>query len=532
MPDFTFTSPDNKQYTVSGPDGATKEQAFQILQSQLGASQPPAMSGKDQAIDIAKGAGSGLAEGTMSLAGMPGDIGSLMGQGVDYLGSKVAAPDKVAQFKAMAKGYLAGNPLTAGPAAMFQSAPTTQQIGDFVKTNVGELPQPETTAGKITQTAASFVPSMIGGPESLATKALTRVIAPTIGTEAAGALSGDNPYARMAGAVAGGVAGLKGAETLAARSAAKAAPTSQMVKDAATGGYDALTSRNVATPLAPGTLSNVADDIRTTLNQKGIRPSNAGSIHAAVNEIESPATAGAPDVADLVAFRQNIKDQLGKHDTNKAGAYVALNKIEQAIEQNSPGTMADLRQADKNYAGFKASESLDKRVIKAEDSAAGANSGLNFGNRVRQKVEQYLNGNEAKYLSAENKDALQQFVKGTVTQNTTRLVSNLLGGGGGIGATALGLAGAGVAGEYSGHPELAAIPLAGLGTRMAYNRMMANAAKNVGAGIRSRSPLGMQMAGGAPALPQTTSPQLQALISALLGSSAMQPVNQVPQYQR
>lgn len=35
MPDFTFTSPDGKNYTVSGPEGATKEQAFQILQQQI-----------------------------------------------------------------------------------------------------------------------------------------------------------------------------------------------------------------------------------------------------------------------------------------------------------------------------------------------------------------------------------------------------------------------------------------------------------------------------------------------------------------
>lgn len=42
MPDFTFTSPEGKSYTVSGPAGATKEQAFQILQGQLKA--PPAPS--------------------------------------------------------------------------------------------------------------------------------------------------------------------------------------------------------------------------------------------------------------------------------------------------------------------------------------------------------------------------------------------------------------------------------------------------------------------------------------------------------
>jgi hypothetical protein len=36
MPTFTFTSPDGKSYDVQGPDGATKEQAFQILQQRLG----------------------------------------------------------------------------------------------------------------------------------------------------------------------------------------------------------------------------------------------------------------------------------------------------------------------------------------------------------------------------------------------------------------------------------------------------------------------------------------------------------------
>ena len=36
MPSFTFTSPEGKKYTVNGPEGATKEQAFEMLQKQLG----------------------------------------------------------------------------------------------------------------------------------------------------------------------------------------------------------------------------------------------------------------------------------------------------------------------------------------------------------------------------------------------------------------------------------------------------------------------------------------------------------------
>lgn len=40
MPSFEFTSPEGKKYTVNGPDGATKEQAFSMLQAQLGQGSP------------------------------------------------------------------------------------------------------------------------------------------------------------------------------------------------------------------------------------------------------------------------------------------------------------------------------------------------------------------------------------------------------------------------------------------------------------------------------------------------------------
>jgi hypothetical protein len=36
MPTFVFTSPDGKKYSINGPEGATEEQAWSILQSQLG----------------------------------------------------------------------------------------------------------------------------------------------------------------------------------------------------------------------------------------------------------------------------------------------------------------------------------------------------------------------------------------------------------------------------------------------------------------------------------------------------------------
>lgn len=46
MPIFEFTSPDGKTYEVTGPEGATEEQAFQMLQQQI-AAQPTVQTSKD-----------------------------------------------------------------------------------------------------------------------------------------------------------------------------------------------------------------------------------------------------------------------------------------------------------------------------------------------------------------------------------------------------------------------------------------------------------------------------------------------------
>jgi hypothetical protein len=54
MPDFTFTSPEGKKYTVSGPPGATPEQAYGVLQKQLAAG-PPAPAEPNPAFPRTKG---------------------------------------------------------------------------------------------------------------------------------------------------------------------------------------------------------------------------------------------------------------------------------------------------------------------------------------------------------------------------------------------------------------------------------------------------------------------------------------------
>jgi hypothetical protein len=486
-----------------------------VLDQTTASALPPGFvldSGPSMAEDAAKSVGAGLANATAGTLGMAGDVRSLLSAGTSALGDKLGvSADRVQMFKdIMSKA--AG---MTGAGSVLANAPTSQQIKQSAADPIVSPDyEPKTVAGGYLKTGAEFLPGMLaGGPRALLPRLATNVAAPAIASETAGQITKGTdaePYARIGAALLGGAGATRAVNSMAGSRAIKAAtPSLDAVKDEATNAYTALTNRNVATPLPQSALDNLASDITTTLNSRGIRPSNAASIHAAIDEIKTPATAGAADVADLVAARQSIKELLGKHDTNKAGAYVALNKIERAIEQNSSGTMTALKEADKNYSAFKGAEALDKRVAKAELRAAGENSGANIGNKIRQNITTYLGSNEAKYLSAETKADLEKIVRGTASQNTMRAAANLLGGGGGLGMLAGGAAGY----QAGGWPAAVAGAAAGRGFKIANNRSVMKQAERAAEAVRRRSPLGQQ---NPPLIPPQPNPLLGGLLSALL----------------
>jgi hypothetical protein len=165
-----------------------------------------------------------------------------------------------------------------------------------------------------------------------------------------------------------------------------------------------------------------------------------------------------------------------------------LGKIEGAIEAASPGTMKTIREADRNWSAVRANEALDSKLARADLRAAGADSGMNVGNKIRQKVADLLLSSEARYLSAETKADLEKIVRGTASQNAMRHVANFFGGGGGIGMLASGTAGY----EAGGWPGALAAAAAGRGFKIINNRSVGNQAAQVARNIRLRSPLGQQ----------------------------------------
>lgn len=135
--------------------------------------------------DIVSSAASGLAEGLVGLAGLPGDAIDVGTQALDSL-----AGTRTHEGFGRAAGAHAGS----------------EALRAHLERLTGPLHAPQTRAGRYAQTIAGFAPLAIGGPQGLAARLVTRALIPGAASEAAGqATEGSEaePVARAAGAVAG-----------------------------------------------------------------------------------------------------------------------------------------------------------------------------------------------------------------------------------------------------------------------------------------------------------------------------------------
>jgi hypothetical protein len=270
----------------------------------------------DTGIDALKSLGTGLAKGAIGLAGLPGDLSELGARGLDYATRGV--------------GNLIGQDIAPRPAQ--EPLLGSGQIQNAVEGVTGKFYEPQTTTGNYAQTAGEFLPNMIGGPGSIATKLLTRVAAPALASEGAGQLtkgSALEPLARFGGAVLGGA----GAAKLAAP-ARIAVPTTDALGNAATAAYQHPTV--AALELNPSSMKFAASKITGGLNTKGFRELTAPQTYGLVKELETPlGTTGR--VADI----QSVRTALGK----VAGNF--NNPIEQAAANRA------IRSIDDYHANLK-----------------------------------------------------------------------------------------------------------------------------------------------------------------------------------
>lgn len=219
--------------------------------------------GGSSASGVAKSLGTGLAQGVIGLAGLPADLAHLY------------APDKSD-----------ANPLGS------------EGIQKAIEAKTGEFYKPQGTAEEIASKVGQFAPAVIGGPETMAAKLATRVVAPAVASEAAGKLTegtAAQPYAEIAGALAGGAGAAMTASKLSALRAARGAaevPSVTDLKAAARAQYQHPDVQ--AVQIKPEAVSSLADKIEADLQHgpnSGFRAFNEPKVFGAIDELRTPSGA-------------------------------------------------------------------------------------------------------------------------------------------------------------------------------------------------------------------------------------------------
>lgn len=301
-----------------------------------------------------------------------------------------------------------------------------------------------------------------------------------------------------------------------------AAPAMSELKATSKAGFDAINDMDVQ--YAPKAIQNLAVLIHHELAKEGFTPRTAKQTYGELARLAKIPRTGAagervtmplPNLNSARSVFGNIaKGRTGTPD--EAAAEIVKRRISEFIESPVPGSVISgdaakgakvAKEARGNWAAAKRSAEIEGIDVRTARQAAGANSGLNAGNNIRQRLGQFLNNEKAtRGFSKEELDAVEAIVNGTAAMNNTRFVSNLLGGGGGAGMTltsALGgggaaLSGLGPAGTLAG----ATIPPAiGLGLRVQYNNLVKKALRSLDESVRMRSPLYEEVLRQTPAMP-------------------------------
>lgn len=409
MPVFDFTSPEGKTYSVEGPEGATQDQAFQILQGQLGQN-------VSFAEDAAKSVGSGLGKGTIGTLGMVGDARDLLSKGVDAVGGKLGVD--LSPLKTAA---------SVSPLGGLNAFPTSQQIKSTVTDPVVSPDyEPRSEFNRILKKGAEFAPNMLlGGPEGAGARLLTNVVAPAVGSEIGESLGG--PIGGVAGALVGGVGATSAArkfqEMAAARNAAKAMPTGErLVK---TGGDQFDAARDMNPVVEPSFAQKTAANMREAV--KDFDPESQQAVFNVIKRVENMGKAQSQTLSPAqrlqaemnwegipaappplpvgmseieLARKQLSKLRMSSDPPTRAAAKAAQEALTKSqteltaaetISGNADAYVKTIRDAIGNYGAGKRAQTLEGKMNLAElnlNSPVGALDMASHGQALQRTMKQ------------------------------------------------------------------------------------------------------------------------------------------------
>lgn len=348
---------------VEFPDGMSDAAITAAIQKSAPKQEPGS-----SATGVAKSLGTGLAEGVIGLAGIPGDLYHM---GLRALGDKLT-PESRFGSNAIKKG---------------------------VEGYTGEFYKPQGVAEETASKIGQFAPAVLGGPESLAARIATRAVAPAVSSEAAGKLTegtAAQPYAELAGALAGGVGGSMAAQKFktaaATRAATPAVPTAEDLLATAGRQFEAVNASDAV--INPASVQQMAKDIRTELLNDGKHPTigNQSGVFGALDRLENlGAQGGGVTPKDLETIRKNlVTAKIDMDGGTRAAAKQATDSFMSKYGSmgqndllNGSNPFGELKDAIGNYAAGKRSNTVMGKAALGELNAQTAGSGANEDNALR-----------------------------------------------------------------------------------------------------------------------------------------------------
>jgi hypothetical protein len=322
---------------------------------------------------------------------------------------------------------------------------------------------------------------------------------------------------------------------------AAAVPTAVEIRAAADAGYAAARAAEMTIPAS--TIATKAQDLQTHLQDNfGLIPKTAPKTFDVLDQLAKPPQGAQANYIGLEAARRQLgairSSAMGDSDSFAAGKVIA--QLDEYIDKISP----EAATARANYAAGQRSNDLTGALSpattgiqeRAEASAAASGSGKNLDNALRQRVKTFMQSEDnVRGFSDDERAALNDFVEHPgFGVNTLRTVSNLLGGGGGLGRLASSAAGAYLGGKLGlGEVGVAlgagALPTVGATLKSGENALARRALGNIDEMVRSRAPYAEQVKQlGGPAVgpgpvPRYTIPAVPALINSLPATSSQIP---------
>ena len=426
MPVFNVGLADGR---VLGIEAADEQAAGKIAQEYLTKQSKPAAA-PVTASGLAKSLGSGAVEGLAQLAGLPGDINNAVNK---YFGINKDAQSVL---------------------------PTGQSLTDTAK-DAGLIHEPENKPEEYAQSVGQFLPNVAAGPGGVARRVLAEAVVPGVATQAARDANLGVP-AELGAALLAPAAVNKMIGARSAARAAAAAPSTDALFTAANKDYDAV--RGLGVEYSPGGVNKFVDRLQSDLTADGHGPRTAGTVHGIIDDLRVPQAGTNQTINDFQAARQQLRTVAQDYTkpSEQRAASLAINDLDRWLSTRgaSDVVVGDagyasqlLSRARANYAAGMRAEMVAKALKDAGIDAAATNSGLNVGNKARQKFASILKSDKkvSGFTDAEI-DAMTNVVKGSTVGNALRRLGNMLGGGGGIAQTGMMALGGSIGASEGGAP--------------------------------------------------------------------------------